>query len=574
MASRDNFLKSILTIAIVLNIAFCSFVLWFGLPPYRYKYVPYPFMQTFIVGIDDNPKAIDPIESCDSTSDNVISQVAECLFWYNITDPALPLEPLLAESYFWNDTAPILTIKVKDQIYFHDGSKLDAFAVKWNLDRILYLINATGELPLGTKLASSSAIYFLLDGITSIMNHTEIIDELTVRIVLNQPFASFIALLSHVTSSIISPTSHSNTTYIDIANDKLIGTGPFIYDYYIEDIEIGFHRWDNYWKGPTYFENVFFAVIKDDETRSFAMLGHSIDYLIEPDMSLLPTFIDDWTINVVETGTDLKYRYMAFDNFRMNVTWREAISKAFNYTYIIEVIHQGYVVRGPPCVPSGIPGNNASVTTAKQNIPEARRIMQQMGFGVGWDIGSQIGGNFTPGVHEVNWSDATFFTNEFGHPLDINYHEGSGINRKLNDLLVYDLDKIGINVNETTRTRERFVKDGEKGLLKGMWYDVLNHEYIDAFNKLDLIFNPNSTANYCNLTDFQVSSWLATAQEEVNLTKRYELLGNLQYRLFEVLYTNIPLWANKSVVVHSIDIKGCLYNQLEIFLVRPMYREW
>ena len=573
LGSKDGFLKSLLIIAIILNIAFCSFTMLFSIPRYRSKYVPYPDSNSFVVGIAESPKALDPINSLDTGSNTVIRQVAECLFWYNLTDPTLSLEPLLAESYNWNETAPILTVNIRDQIYFHDGSKLDAFAVKWNLDRILYFTNATGELPAGTTLASSSAIYFLLDGITSIINRTEIIDELTVKIVLNQPFASFIPLLSHVTSSIVSPASHSNSTYIDLANDKLIGTGPFVYYYYAKDTEVRLYRWDNYWRKPAYFDDVVFAFIKDDATRNNAMLGHTIDYLIGLIASFLPTFIADETITVVETGTDQKYRYMAFDNFRINSTWREAISKAFNYTYMIEVIHQGNVVRGPPCVPSGMPGYNASVVVALQNIPEARITMQRMGFGVGWEVGSQIGELFTPGAHELNWSDATFFTDEFGHPLDVNYHEGSEINRKLNDLLFYDLDKIGINTNETTRTKEKYITDGENGLLRGMWFDEKSSDYTDAYNMLSLLFNPNSTLNYCNLTDSQVFSWFATAREEVNLTERYELLGNLQYRLFEVLYAHIPLWANATVAVHSRDIKGCSYNHLDNFLVIPMYRD-
>ena len=102
----------------------------------------------------------------------------------------------------------------------------------------------------------------------------------------------------------------------------------------------------------------------------------------------------------------------------------------------------GSAVRGPPCVPSGMPGHNDSVTVAQQNVPEARSIMQRMGFGVGWEVGSKIGERFTPGAHEVNWSDATFFTDAFGHPLNVNYHDESNFNRDLNDLLDYDLDKL------------------------------------------------------------------------------------------------------------------------------------
>ena len=100
----------------------------------------------------------------------------------------------------------------------------------------------------------------------------------------------------------------------------------------------------------------------------------------------------------------------------------------------------------------------------------------------------------------------------------------------------------------------------------------LEPSYIDAFNMLNPLFNPASPSNFCNLTDPQVLTWLAAAEIETNLTKRYELFGNLQYRLFEVLYAHIPLMASKTITIHGIDIQGYPYNQLGIFLAWSIYR--
>jgi len=78
-----------------------------------------------IVGVSSGPAVIDPINSWDTNSDDVIKQVAETLFWYNVTDPNTPLEPLLAESYSWDVTDTELTLNVRDNVYFHDGTKLN-----------------------------------------------------------------------------------------------------------------------------------------------------------------------------------------------------------------------------------------------------------------------------------------------------------------------------------------------------------------------------------------------------------------------------------------------------------------
>ncbi|MHA1241750.1 MAG: ABC transporter substrate-binding protein [Promethearchaeota archaeon] len=575
--SKDNFFNSIICTAIILNIVFFSFIAIVGFPPYRIPDYPYVFPQTFYVGTMDGPKTIDPIalDSLDqwgSDSNNVITQVVETLFWYNLNDPTLPLEPLLAESYFWNDTAIELTVKLREHIFFHDGSRLDAYAVKWNLDRILYFTNATGELPINVTLSSASSIYFMPDGITPIINHTELINEMTVNIVLNHNFASLVPLLCYASSSIISPASHSNTTYIDLLTGDLIGTGPYMYDHYYTDTEVRFTRFDQYWRTTPYFEKLIFVIIQETSTRCEAMLGHTVDMIFGYESWACFDIKNDPLTTIVETGPDLIYWYMAFDNYRINATWREAISKAFNYTYIIEEIRMGSAVRGPPCVPSGMPGHNGSVTVAQQNVSEARKIMQRMGFGVGWDVGSQDGDIFTPGAHEINWSDATFFTDAFGHPLDINQHKGSMMNSDLNELLAYNLNKIGITIADTIREWDEFLNDGENGLLRGIWYQGWKPYYIDAFTMLDPLFNPVSQSNFCNLTDPQILAWLSAAKIETNITKRYEIFGNLQYRLFEVLYAHMPLWASKTVTVHGVDVQGYPYNQLEIFLAWPIYR--
>ena len=164
---------------------------------------PPPQPSTFLLGTGDGPVTIDPIDSWDSASNDVIAQVAECLFWYDLTDSDLPLEPLLAESYSWDGTNTNLTINVRDHVYFHDGSKLDAAVVKWNMDRINYFINATGTLPPTTTPAFPSSLYYMPDGISPMMNRTEIIDDMTLVIVLNQPFGAFIPLLSYTGSAII-----------------------------------------------------------------------------------------------------------------------------------------------------------------------------------------------------------------------------------------------------------------------------------------------------------------------------------------------------------------------------------
>ena len=269
MDSKDNFINSIICAAVILNIVFFSFIMIYSLPPYPYPYNPYVFLQTFYVGTGDGPKTIDPIDSWDSTSNHVIGQVAECLWWYDVTDPDLPLEGLLATAWNYSASNLILDVHIREFVYFHDGSLLDATVVKWNLDRINYFINASGTLPPTTVPAVPASIYFLTDG-RSIMNRSEVLDDYVVRIYLNDAFASFIPLMSYTSSAMISKISHSATEYIDLSTGDLVGTGPYMYDFYRTDIEVRFTRFDRYWGTNPYFEMLIFQ---------YQFLLHNMDKL-------------------------------------------------------------------------------------------------------------------------------------------------------------------------------------------------------------------------------------------------------------------------------------------------------
>jgi ABC-type transport system substrate-binding protein len=514
----------------------------------------------FIVGVGGGPVVIDPIDSWDSDSNDVISQVAETLFWYNVTNPNTPLEPLLAESYSWDVTNTELTVNIKLGVYFHDGTLLDASAVKWNMDRILYFINATGTLEPPTITAFPASIYFH-NGV-SIMNHTVVVDADTVTIYLNFPFASFLPLLSYTASSIISPTSHSATEYIDITTETLIGTGPFVYDGYVTDTEVNFHAFENYWNGKANIAELIFVVIEEGATRNQAMLSHTIDFLFGADPDLVDIFNADPLTHVEELGPNMVYYYLAWDCYRVPTAWREAMAKAINYDYIIDEIRQGNAVRGPPAVPEGMPGHDPTVVVPQYNVTAARLVMQTIGYGGGLDVGIHNSTGFFPGTDEAAWSAATFFNDEFLHDMDLNYHLGSTFNRDLNDLIFHDLDLIGINPTETTRNWVEFLDDGESGNLRGMWYIGWIPDYIDAFNMLDPLFNPASGSSFINLTDSEIVGWLAAAAVETDIPTRYGIFSDLQHKLFEVLYAHTPLMVTLQRDVHSVDLMDYPYNSI------------
>jgi len=67
---------------------------------------------TLKVGTYSGPNTLEPVESWDSASNDVLEQVVETLFFYNLTDLDLPRINLLAESYHWVDTTHLQILPI------------------------------------------------------------------------------------------------------------------------------------------------------------------------------------------------------------------------------------------------------------------------------------------------------------------------------------------------------------------------------------------------------------------------------------------------------------------------------
>lgn len=276
------------------------------------------------------PAVLDPADSWDSVSNDMIRHVCDNLWYYDLYDPDFALQMRLAAEYpTWNADMTELTVILKEDVYFHDGTLFTAEAVKHTFDRITYFINATGTLDSDTShLADPSSLFFDMRG-NPILNKTVINSDYNITFVLNKPNGIFIPLLSYDACAILSPESSSATEYLALGTDILVGTGPFKYVHYIAGEELKFERFDLYWGPLTYWDEVIWVYYPDDLTANNAMLGKEVDYLGNPLTSLIPTFQADSEMTFVNLNTSTIYRYWGMNNRKINNTnVRKAIAYA------------------------------------------------------------------------------------------------------------------------------------------------------------------------------------------------------------------------------------------------------
>ncbi|MFX1507650.1 MAG: ABC transporter substrate-binding protein [Promethearchaeota archaeon] len=176
---------------------------------------------TVVIGTTDSVTKLDPADSYDYFSSNVLVQITHGLMEMPL-DSTDAEEGAILDSYSVSTDAKEFTFNLKPDIKFSDGSPLNSTAVKWCFDRVL-------NLPDGEPA-------FLL---TDVVNKTEVVDDDTVKVTLNIADATFLQRLTYTVAWIIKPDSLSFDELSGRSEDTLpIGCGPYMIDSWTKDVEL------------------------------------------------------------------------------------------------------------------------------------------------------------------------------------------------------------------------------------------------------------------------------------------------------------------------------------------------
>lgn len=199
--------------------------------------------------------------------------------------------PWLAEEVAVNDDATEYTIRLRPGVTFHDGTPLNAEAVKFNFDRIV-----------DPDTASRAAI-----GDMGSYTGSEVIDDLTLVVRFAQPFPAFFYALSDWRAG----GPHSPTAIeADPEGFRFapVGTGPFRFVSWEQGSRIVLERNPDYaWSrpgtmhdGPAYLDRVVFRTIAEDQSRVVSLRNGEIDGLLRLPPQDAAGFKADPSFTVVE----------------------------------------------------------------------------------------------------------------------------------------------------------------------------------------------------------------------------------------------------------------------------------
>src|SRR5688572_527521 len=150
--------------------------------------------KTVLVGRASDVIGLDPARITDSDSAEVTEQIFDHLVRYRAS--STDIEPALALKWEVSDDGRVWTFHLRPNVFFHDGSAFGADAVVFSFDR---------QRDPHHPFHQPDFTYW--ENTFRNIQAVEKIDELTVRITIERPYAPFLANLAMFPVSIVSPTA-------------------------------------------------------------------------------------------------------------------------------------------------------------------------------------------------------------------------------------------------------------------------------------------------------------------------------------------------------------------------------
>ena len=199
--------------------------------------------RTLTVGVVSDPVTLDPALMASFFELSVQFNLHEPLV--NVS-PELKIEPGLASVV--NPDPLTYRFTLRPNLSFHDGTPIDAAAVKANFDRMLD--PATGS-PRRSELAPVDVV--------------EVTGPLTFTLRLKAPYAPLLQVLANRAGMMVSPTA-VKALGADFAT-KAVGAGPYKLVSWTKNAELVLERFAGHWRGAPSIDRIVFRPIVDETVR-------------------------------------------------------------------------------------------------------------------------------------------------------------------------------------------------------------------------------------------------------------------------------------------------------------------
>jgi peptide/nickel transport system substrate-binding protein len=324
------------------------------------------------------PSDLDPQSAYDAGSGVVLQGPFEGLIRLKpgTTDEVVPV---LAESWSANTDKSIWTFRLRNGVTFHDGTPLDAEAVRASFERLL-----------GLGLAPSTVLGRFIDDPTMI----EVVDTHTLVFRLGRAQPVFEAAMASAYGTAIVNVAALRKHEVDgdlghawaQINSEGLGTGPYQVVAFNNESGVVLQRYNGYWGGweGDHFDQVVIRVVVEPETRRA---------LVENGEADIATTLPLGTIRDLEQNPDLLVdgRFnLAVQYLAMTVAGplaapeaRQALCWAFPYDEVITGVYEGFAKRAVGPVAELCRGYAPETFLYATDLDRAQSLLQDAGIAAG-----------------------------------------------------------------------------------------------------------------------------------------------------------------------------------------------
>ncbi len=326
--------------------------------------------DTLSVVISQDPSNLDPNDSVSQTHHQVTRQIFETLV---VFDNEGNLKPWLAESWeYENDTT--LVFHLRKGVTFHNGDELKASDVLFTIKRI-----------------KENSLIGLMEVAAINVDKSEVVDDYTVKLVMDEPFAIQLQLMENPDTAIISERAY-NEANGDFFNGAGIGTGPYTFQEYKAGDQITLKAYDNYWnkEAAPKIPNVLMRFITDSSSRAIEAESGGADIVYDISSKDVDRLKSNPNINLASAfGTNTAYltfntAQAPLDNEKVRAAiWYgvdvpSAEKMAFgNYGALAEGFMSPGIIGGTP---------NFAKYSPKRDVEKAKQLLAEAGYPNGLEL--------------------------------------------------------------------------------------------------------------------------------------------------------------------------------------------
>jgi peptide/nickel transport system substrate-binding protein len=319
---------------------------------------------TLRIGLAEDPDILDPTMARTYVGRIVFAAFCDKLF---DIDEKLNIVPQLALSYSTSDDGKEVAIKLRPGVKFHDGEPLDAEAAKFSFERHLTFPGSFRK----PELAAVERI--------------EVVDPLTVKLVLKNPFSPLIAQLTDRAGMMVSPKAAKEAG--DKFGLKPVCAGPYKFVERVQQDRMVFEKFADYWnKDNVFIDKIVYLPIVDATVRLANLKSGGLD-LIE---RVLATDIKEVRADSklkLSTAIELGYQGLTLNvgkdkakgPLSQSAKVRQALDLSIDREAVNQVVFNGEFKTGNQWVNPDHPYYQQAYPVRPRDVAKAKALLKEAG---------------------------------------------------------------------------------------------------------------------------------------------------------------------------------------------------